>query len=579
MKKALVIGNGPSTKKLDFSKVSIDTVGMNAAYRYWEEIDFRPTYYACLDDVVVVNHQDEINNLIVEGRIAKFFLHFNILTKYPELVDHPDVLIFEPDFNKRDPSNIFYNNFCTTGSFSIRWMLSMGYEVIGLIGIDCNYVEIVDNAEQVSDLVLEIKGESEHNPNYFFEGYQRKGDKYNIPNNPKTKVQHSVHADAVHRVLADAERLKINCKIVNTSLNNLDFENLMPVDQFMATSFAGRFKNLYSDDENRFTLLTTLYENIPDMRLKEYFDCLENNYLNPFIHQIHIFFETDKTHDGALDYIKDNYRILYDLVKKTKFTIVVKSSRPTYQDYFEYANEYLLNKNIIIANTDIYFNSSLEHAYGIDMENKMFLLTRWSLNDDGQCYLPTLGEVAYPWTKSVLSELLPVNIFKKNLDPKFNTMYCGEMDWVVNDPDNDIIHYNDWLKVKVDSDKSQPFKTYGVLTQTKLSDMGYRFRNEFSQDAWIFRTPFNHYKNFRCDFALGTFKCDSLINASVLTYASENPELQVSNPCLTIQCVHIDKIPNNREQDYTEYKEKLGNHLLTLCNSAFVPWVYLSEVT
>ena len=51
-KTILVLGNGPSLKKFPFTSYEIPTIGMNVAYRYWEKINWYPTYYACLDDKV-----------------------------------------------------------------------------------------------------------------------------------------------------------------------------------------------------------------------------------------------------------------------------------------------------------------------------------------------------------------------------------------------------------------------------------------------------------------------------------------------------------------------------------------------
>ncbi|MEO1659113.1 MAG: hypothetical protein AAFR65_15480 [Pseudomonadota bacterium] len=57
----------------------------------------------------------------------------------------------------------------------------MGFEKIVLLGIDGNYREIVDGAKRGAGIELEIV-EDRPNPNYFFEGYQKPGDRYNIPN-------------------------------------------------------------------------------------------------------------------------------------------------------------------------------------------------------------------------------------------------------------------------------------------------------------------------------------------------------------------------------------------------------------
>ena len=100
-------------------------------------------------------------------------------------------MFFNSTFNK-DKSNIFYNNFVTTGSYSIRWMISLGYNCIGVLGIDCNYVEQINGSKNIDGLKMKITENVSKNPNYFFDDYQQINDLYNIPNNPKCKVIHSV---------------------------------------------------------------------------------------------------------------------------------------------------------------------------------------------------------------------------------------------------------------------------------------------------------------------------------------------------------------------------------------------------
>src|SRR5688572_15879489 len=90
--KILVLGNGPSLKKHYFPLFKdTDTLGMNAAYRYWRQIDWYPTYYSCLDDQVVVSHADAIAQMVREKRSRRFFLHQDILRVHPELVEYPSV--------------------------------------------------------------------------------------------------------------------------------------------------------------------------------------------------------------------------------------------------------------------------------------------------------------------------------------------------------------------------------------------------------------------------------------------------------------------------------------------------------
>ncbi|NER01932.1 MAG: hypothetical protein F6K17_04405 [Okeania sp. SIO3C4] len=181
--KIFVLGNGPSLKGFDFTKLNnAATIGMNAAYRHWEAIGWFPTYYCCMDLVVTESHKNSIYRLIQEqakNGIKMFFLRENILETYPELVEYSSVFILERHRNSFSLLNL---EPITTGSFSTLFSVLLGYKNIYLLGIDCNYVEFIPQAKSLEGTMLEVTENPDDNPNYFFAGYQQKGDRYNIPN-------------------------------------------------------------------------------------------------------------------------------------------------------------------------------------------------------------------------------------------------------------------------------------------------------------------------------------------------------------------------------------------------------------
>ena len=179
-KTAFVLGNGPSLRGVDMKDLSqYTTVGLNAAYRYWREIDWRPTYYACLDEVVGISHKDEIAALIKEGRIEKFLLRGNLIAALGQTANTPKVINFDATVSR---ISILSPPTITTGSHAALWLSSLGFDDIVLLGIDGRYVEFVDGTQRTTGTKLEIVNKITHNPNYFFEGYQEVGDRYNIPN-------------------------------------------------------------------------------------------------------------------------------------------------------------------------------------------------------------------------------------------------------------------------------------------------------------------------------------------------------------------------------------------------------------
>jgi FkbM family methyltransferase len=214
----LIVGNGPSLKT-DFFPLFCDfpCLGMNAAYRYWERIGWFPDYYCCLDDQVITSHAGKIREMIIGAKCKKFLLHHNFLEIYPDLANRDDVTalcqLVPGVGNERScaklgiphtPSNIFRSRQpakLTTGAYAVRFAAHEGFAGIGLIGIDCRYVELIPESKVVDGIVLEIKQTPKQNPNYFFGDYQVAGDRYNIPN-PKVH-QGNLHLQSFEALRED----------------------------------------------------------------------------------------------------------------------------------------------------------------------------------------------------------------------------------------------------------------------------------------------------------------------------------------------------------------------------------------
>ena len=231
----IILGNGPSLKGFDLNRLTgIASLGMNAAYRYWEQIDWYPTYYACLDDQMILSHHENICDLWKAGRIEHFFLHGDFFDKHPECIGAPNTtslnqvvpvlherngatqgwpLIEHPAWMMSDVRKI------TTGAQSARFAAYMGHDTLGIMGVDLEYVEILPEAERTDGLGLVMRETPKSNPNYFFDDYQRAGDTYNIPN-PDVH-QNRLHIDSFHMLANDYLANGMKTRIVNTNPNSL----------------------------------------------------------------------------------------------------------------------------------------------------------------------------------------------------------------------------------------------------------------------------------------------------------------------------------------------------------------------
>ncbi|MEM7708760.1 MAG: FkbM family methyltransferase [Pseudomonadota bacterium] len=214
-----IMGNGPSLKGFDFDKLRAQhTLGMNAAYRYWDEIDFYPTYYACFDTVVQDSHREAIQRLIKErcaNGIRRFFLRNSILEHMPELKNHPHVHFLE---DLQDQSEFFVDDKITTGSFSALVGIFLGYRQLFLLGIDLKYIEQIREAS-VDGRELVIDETPEENPNYFFDNYQVAGDRYNPPNRHP-----DMHVRSWEMLKADLRRFPVSI----TNLNSMSALRCFP---------------------------------------------------------------------------------------------------------------------------------------------------------------------------------------------------------------------------------------------------------------------------------------------------------------------------------------------------------------
>jgi hypothetical protein len=109
-------------------------------------------------------------------------------------------------------------------------------------------------------------------------------------------------------------------------------------------------------------LLVNYYKDKHSGRQEEIDVALRNNIEHPLIDHILVFKEKD-----------------IELKANKKIIPVEWKGRPTYSDYFRIGSNY--NGIKILANSDIYFNGSLEYCKKIK-NNSVFALCRWDLTDD-----------------------------------------------------------------------------------------------------------------------------------------------------------------------------------------------------
>ena len=202
----VVMGNGPSMKKLDISDLRyFDCFGLNLAYRIFEEISFYPKYYGCFDYKVIDCHKEKFQELIETMPMSRYFFIRNYFKgdkfTYVNLNRLEKKEVFE-----KDPSKIW--DLGNSGANACHVGIALGYKKIILVGVDCKYIDYLPEAEKQENGTLKIVKTPEKNPNYWFDSYQRVGDIYNVPRADKF---HEPAWELLSKIIKDNNIEVINC--------------------------------------------------------------------------------------------------------------------------------------------------------------------------------------------------------------------------------------------------------------------------------------------------------------------------------------------------------------------------------
>jgi hypothetical protein len=219
--------HGPSLRHVDLQKLDrVATIGMNAAYRYWERIDWYPTYYCCLDEIVVESHASAISTLLNDSPIRNFFLNARFLEIFPQYREDSRILdldrVSQAWFQKQGrvagkpfihhaAFSSCYPALITTGAWATRWSAFLGYRYAYLFGIDMAYVDKLPGVVVTESGRLRMASNPRRNPNHFFDEYQLDGDEFQEPN-PLT-FNPNLHRDSFAALRHDFVQQRVGCEV------------------------------------------------------------------------------------------------------------------------------------------------------------------------------------------------------------------------------------------------------------------------------------------------------------------------------------------------------------------------------
>ena len=386
-----IMGNGPSLKEIMNTPYYLQIIknnhsfGLNSAYRAYEKYNFYPTYFGCFDYVVNESHKESFENLVLgdnkikefyfigntdkkqnlykkEVRNNKKFKKFNFINL--ELDKYPCI---SKSFEK-------YYNPGSSGANALQIGIMKGYKKIVLLGCDCNYVEEVDGVvhyDQSKYNRLELTKNLDNNPNYWFAGYQQKGDKFNLPNTNKFQIGSWKN---ISKFIPTDIKI-INCSMIskipyfkkyNFSSLNFKKNNISSRKVLIFTDSRGQYKASFSN-KNIFTKKLHQYfknKNIQcDMMLCpfkwtstiDFIQCIEEKHINPDIYDIIILYT------GVVEYsprpLSNFYEAFYKYDEKISIDRLIKNKPPRILNNKKqfFINFFGLN-NLNIMNYDIKYN-------------------------------------------------------------------------------------------------------------------------------------------------------------------------------------------------------------------------------
>lgn len=187
-KRAFIIGNGPSLKQTDLSKLKNEiTFGMNRIYLIFPELGFHTTYFLATNNLVIEQFHKDILALPMPKFLAWRSHHYFD----PQLpVSQIPTFLFTsytgPGFSSDVRGRVWES--ATVTNVTLQLAFHMGIEQVILIGVDHNFT----SKGEANKTVISQGDDPNHvSPNYF-----GKGIKWQLPDLDTSEIGYALARDA-----------------------------------------------------------------------------------------------------------------------------------------------------------------------------------------------------------------------------------------------------------------------------------------------------------------------------------------------------------------------------------------------
>lgn len=172
--RCVIIGNGPSLRKMDLSFLKDETTfGLNRIHLLFETVDFRPTYFVCVNPLVLEQSAQDIERLSCPKFVSEAGRRF-VRKDYQTYFLRS---LYEWIFSKNPANGVNEGYTVTYVAMQLAWF--MGFREVALIGVDHYF-----STKGPANMEVTSSGED---PNHFHPEYFGKGFKWHLPDLMKSE--------------------------------------------------------------------------------------------------------------------------------------------------------------------------------------------------------------------------------------------------------------------------------------------------------------------------------------------------------------------------------------------------------
>jgi hypothetical protein len=188
--RCFILGNGPSLSRMDLTRLRGEiTFGLNRIYLLFDRLGFAPTYYVCVNELVLEQFAGDIGRLPMPK-----FLNWD--RRHLFAGEDPDTLFVRTrlglgDTFGRDPVRSLSSGGTVT-YVALQLAYYMGFREVVLLGVDHDFIDKgtpnrIERRDQAADA------------NHFHPDYFPKGSLWQLPDLPRSELAYALAREAFAR--------------------------------------------------------------------------------------------------------------------------------------------------------------------------------------------------------------------------------------------------------------------------------------------------------------------------------------------------------------------------------------------